>query len=107
MRDDFSSSPTALGEGNNAYTSTLYYRLNEDWGLRMAHYFDARTGRLLQQSYTAYRDLRSWTAALSFVVRNNSNGPQDYGVAFTFSLKAYPHFGLGTDSAGAYSLLGL
>jgi len=107
LRDDFSSSPTALGEGNNAYTSTLYYRLNEDWGLRMAHYFDARTGRLLQQSYTAYRDLRSWTAALSFVVRNNSNGPQDYGVAFTFSLKAYPHFGLGTDSAGAYSLLGL
>ncbi|HVV71476.1 MAG TPA: hypothetical protein VHI52_08265, partial [Verrucomicrobiae bacterium] len=107
LRDDLSSSPTALGVGNNAFTSSLYYRLNENWGLRFAHYFDVRTGRLLQQSYTVYRDLRSWTAALSFIARDNQIGPEDYGVAFTFSLKAYPHFGLGTDAAGAYSLLGL
>ncbi len=107
LRDDLSGLPTALGVGNDAYTSTLYYRLNENWGLRLAHYFDARTGRLLQQSYTVYRDLRSWTAALSFLVRDNPLGPQDYGVAFTFSFKAYPRFNLGSDSAGAYSLLGL
>lgn len=107
LRDDFSSSPTALGEGNNAFSSTLYYRMNENWGIRLGHYFDARTGRMLQQSYTVYRDMRSWTAALSFLVRDNTTGPQDYGVAFTFSLKAYPHFGLGNDSGGAYSLLGL
>lgn len=107
LRDDISSSPTALGMGNNVFTSALYYRMNENWGLRLAHYFDARSGRLLQQSYTVYRDLRSWTAALSLLVREQGVGPQDYGVAFTFSLKAYPHFNLGSDSAGAYSLLGL
>jgi LPS-assembly protein len=107
LRDDLSGSPTALGVGNNAFTSSLYYRMNENWGLRLSHYFEAKTGRLLEQSYTVYRDMRSWTAALSFIVRDNTTGPQDYGVAFTFSLKAYPHFGVGNDSGGARSLLGL
>jgi hypothetical protein len=50
--------------------------------------------------------MRSWTAALSFLIRDNTTGPQDYTVAFTFSLKAYPRFPLGADSAGPFSLLG-
>jgi lipopolysaccharide assembly outer membrane protein LptD (OstA) len=106
LRDDLSGSPTALGTGNNVFTSVLYYRLNENWGLRTGHYFEARTGRMLEQSYTVYRDMRSWTAALSFVLRDNGFGPRDYGFAFTFSLKAYPRYSLGNDAGGAYSLLG-
>lgn len=105
LRDDLSSSPLALGPGNNAVSSVMLYRLNENWGFRMGHYFDARTGTMQLQSYSIYRDLRSWTAALSFRVRQNVSGPEDYTVAFTFSLKAFPHYGQG-DSAGAYSLLG-
>lgn len=107
LRDDLSRSPTALGVGNNVYTSTVYYRLNENWGFRMNHYFDAHDGRLREHAYTVYRDLRSWTAALSFLSRDNLTGPQDYTVAFTFSLKAYPHFGMGADMGGPYSLLGI
>lgn len=103
---DLSNTPTSLGNGNNVLTSTVYYRLNENWGWRMDHYFEAQTGRLQQQSYTVYRDLRSWTAALTFLLRDNPVGPQDYSVALTFSLKAYPHFPLGVDATGPYSLLG-
>lgn len=103
---DLSGTPTAVGAGNNVLTSTIYYRMNENWGLRMGHYFDVETGHLAEQSYSIYRDLRSWTAALSFLVRDNPTGPQDYTIAFTFSLKAYPHFPLGMDAAGPYSLLG-
>ncbi len=106
LRDDLRPSPTALGLGNNVVASTFYYKLNENWGFRMGHYFDARSGRLQEQSYTAYRDLRSWTAALSFLIRDNPTGPQDFTVAFTFSLKAYPRFGLGQDVGGPLSLLG-
>ena len=106
LRDDLSPSPLALGPGNNVLSSTMFYRLNENWGFRMAHYFEAQTGTLQEQSYSVYRDLRSWTAALSFRVRQNVFGPADYTVAFTFSLKAFPHYGQGADSAGAYSLLG-
>jgi lipopolysaccharide assembly outer membrane protein LptD (OstA) len=105
LRDDISPSPIALGPGNNVFSSTIFYRLNENWGLRAAHYFNARTGVLQEQSYSLYRDLRSWTAALSFRVRHNTFGPEDFTVAFTFSLKAFPRYGKGTD-AGAYSLLG-
>jgi len=106
LRDDVSPSPTALGLGNSVVSSTLHYRLNENWGIRASHYFEARTGHLQEQSYTVYRDLRSWTAALSFLVREHPIGPEDFTVAFTFSLKAFPHFGLGADAGGPYSLLG-
>jgi lipopolysaccharide assembly outer membrane protein LptD (OstA) len=106
LRDDPSTSPLSLGPGNNILSSTMFFRLNENWGFRMAHYYNAQSGILQEQSYSVYRDLRSWTAALSFRVRQNVTGPEDYTVAFTFSLKAFPHYGQGNDAVGAYSLLG-
>jgi hypothetical protein len=106
LRDDLRTIPTALGAGNNLITSSMFYRLNENWGFRAAQRFDARDGRMQEQSYTVYRDLRSWTAALTFRVRDNLTGPQDFGVAFTFSLKAFPRFGLGSDTVRPATLLG-
>ena len=98
LRDDFSPSPTALGPGENVFTSSFLYRLNENWGLRAAHYFDASTGTLREQDYGIVRDLRGWTAALTFVVRNNPGVPQDFTVAFTLWLKAYPKSGHGPEA---------
>lgn len=95
-----------LGEGNNLFTSIMFYRLNENWALRAGHRFEARDGRMQEQDYSVYRDLRSWTAALTFRVVDNTTGPKDYTVAFTFSLKASPRYGLGTDIARPFSLLG-
>ena len=106
MADDLRAVPTALGLGNSLITSTLFYRLNENWGLRASHRFETRDGRMEEQYYTIYRDLRSWTAALTFRVRDNRVGPDDFTVAFTFSLKAFPRFGLGSDTVRPYSLLG-
>jgi len=106
LRDDPRPPPLGLGEGNNLLLSSLFFRFNEDWGLRMTHNFEARTGRMQEQYYTVYRDLRSWTAALTFRVRDNSVGAEDFTVAFTFSLKAHPRFGLGRDTQRPYSLLG-
>ncbi|PWU08106.1 MAG: hypothetical protein C5B50_30205 [Verrucomicrobia bacterium] len=106
VRDDPTTGPTSLGIGNNLITSTMFYRVNEDWCLRAAHRFEARDGRMEEQAYSIYRDMRSWTAALTFRVLENETGPRDYTIAFTFSLKAFPRFGLGTDIARPYSLLG-
>ena len=50
-----------------------------------------------EQYYTLYRDLRSWTAALTFRVRDNRSRADDYTIAATFSLKAFPRFGLNSD----------
>ncbi len=106
LHDDNLTPLTGLGEGNNLITSTLFYRLNDNWGFKAYHRFEARDGKMEEQAYSIYRDMRSWTAALTFRALENTTGPTDYTVAFTFSLKAFPRYGLGTDIVKPYSLLG-
>jgi LPS-assembly protein len=106
LHDDTLTPLTGLGEGNNLISSTVFYRLNENWGLRATHRFEARDGRLQEQAYSIYRDLRSWTTALTFRVLDNPTGPEDFTVAVTFSLKAFPHYGFGSDIVRPASLLG-
>ncbi len=91
---------------NNTIYDTIYYRLNENWGLRMSHHFEARDGVMEEQMYTVYRDFRSWTGALTFRVRGNRNGPDDFSVAFTFSSKSFPTRKVGTDVNSPSFLLG-
>lgn len=102
----FLRSGPLFGTGDSLITSTLFFRLNENWGTRFAHYFDAQTGTLQEQDYSVYRDMRSWTAALTFREINNLTSGKDYGVAFTMSFKAFPKFGLGSDSVSAANLVG-
>jgi len=87
--------------------SALFYRVNENWGLRASHYYDVGLRRMQEQDYAIYRDLRSWTAALVFRLREDADGKNDFTVAFTFSLKAHPTFGLGEDTVKRDSLLGI
>jgi lipopolysaccharide assembly outer membrane protein LptD (OstA) len=92
---------------NDFIASTLYYRVNDNWGVRAAHTFNATDGRLQEQDYTIMRDLRSWTAGLSFRVFNNLGGSADFTVAFSFSLKAVPSTRVGEDSVTSpYHLVG-
>jgi LPS-assembly protein len=101
LRDGF------VDSGDNLITSTLFYRLSDNWGFRATHYFNAQTGKLQEQFYSVYRDFRSWTGALTFRLIDNGNGqPKDYGVAFTFSLKASPKNRVGDDTVRPYYLLG-
>jgi LPS-assembly protein len=95
-----------LTQANNLITSTLFYRLNDNWGFRTQHNFNVADGRLQEQDYTIYRDLRSWTGALTFRVIDNGNGPTDFTVAFTFSLKAAPKVHVGEDAVRPYHLVG-
>lgn len=95
-----------LGLGNNLIRTTLFYRLNENWGFRTSHYFEARDGVLEYQYYTVYRDFRSWTGALTLRFRENHSGSEDYTIAFTFSLKASPRLGVGSDVVRPQRLIG-
>jgi lipopolysaccharide assembly outer membrane protein LptD (OstA) len=95
-----------FGVGNDLFNATFFYRLNENWGARVQENFDAKTGTLQEQDYSIYRDLRSWTAALTFRALDNISTGHDYGVAVTFSFKAFPRFGLGQDTVNAGPLVG-
>ncbi len=92
--------------GNKLLSASLYYRLNENWGAHVAERFEANTGKLEEQIYTVYRDMRSWTSALNFRVRQNSVGPTDFSVILSFSLKSFPRYKMGQDSDHAPRLLG-
>jgi hypothetical protein len=94
------------GTGENYITSTFFYRFTDNWGFRTSQDFNASNGTLQDQFYSFYRDLRSWTGALTFRIENNSNGPKNYTVAFTFSLKANPKYHPGDDTAVPYHLVG-
>ena len=61
-----------------------------------------------EQYYTVYRDMRSWTAAVTFRVRDQRepNAHTDYTVAITFSVKAFPRFKVGHDKDTPSLLLG-
>jgi hypothetical protein len=99
---------TYLGEsipGHNLIDASLYYRMNENWGLHIGEQYEAQYGGLQQQVYSLYRDLRSWTASLLFRITEGPGQPTDFTVALNFSLKAFPRFGMGSDSdrVGAFS----
>lgn len=106
LRDNYNPPPDGWGQGNNLVLNSVLVRLNPDWALRATQHYDIIEGRMQRQAYTIYRDLRSWTAALSFRITEDSGGSKDYTVAFTFSLKAYPRYGVGGDTPRPYSLLG-
>ncbi len=95
-----------VDSGDNLISSTMFYRLNDNWGLRTTHDFNAVDGRLQDQFYTVYRDLRSWTGALTFRLTDNGTGPKDFTVAFSFSIKAHPSHHLGGDTVESYHLVG-
>lgn len=105
-RNDPSTSTTSLQEGQNSLNSIFFFRFNENWGFRMAHQYDIQQNWLQQQSYTIYRDLRSWTAALTVRYEDNRTTPNDLTVAFTFSIKAMPRYKIGQDAVNPAGLLG-
>jgi lipopolysaccharide assembly outer membrane protein LptD (OstA) len=92
--------------GNNLLYSSIYLRASQNWGVRAQHYYNVRDGFLQAQLYSIYRDLRSWTVALTARVLRNEDGSLDYGGAITFSSKAIPRFQLDEDINKPTHLLG-
>lgn len=93
--------------GHKTIEGSVHYRLNENWGARIIERYEARDGTFEEQQYTIYRDLRSWTGALSLRFRENPDARKhDFTIAITFSLKAFPRFGLGSDAEHPTLLLG-
>ena len=95
-----------LGVGHNLFLANYYYRLNENYGFNMRHTFEGRDGVMEEQSYSVYRDFRSWVGSLTFRLRDNRAGADDFTVGFTFSSKAFPRFDLGSDRDTPEYLIG-
>ena len=106
LQSDLSGSPIALGPGNNQITSSFMLRFNENWGFQAAQIYDALNGTIQNQFYSIFRDMRSWTAAVTIGKRTSTGSPNDITFAFTFSLKASPRYGGGGELGIPAWLLG-
>lgn len=97
-----------LGEGGDLLGTRLYLRFSENWGFRTSHYFEIDQGVLQEQFYTIYRDLRSLTAALTLRLRDDlgEEDEDDFTIALSISLKAFPRFRTGQDAERPLSLIG-
>ncbi len=78
---------------SSLFTFGAYYRIDDNWGVGVLEQYEANTNIVEQQRISIYRDLTSWVASLGGIVRNNG-GVKEYGVLLTFTLKAFPKFGL-------------
>jgi LPS-assembly protein len=92
--------------GHNLISFDLYYRMNENWAARVSEQFEAQSGTMQQQLYSIYRDLRSWTSALTIRMTQGAGQPTDLSVVVTFSLKAFPRYSLNRDNDRPGALLG-
>ena len=93
-------------EENNLLTGSLYLRLGQNWGFRISEYYNLKDSFFQHHYYTLYRDLRSFTAAITAGIRQDLDGQKDYGIAFTLSSKAFPRYGLQDDINRPTRLLG-
>ena len=78
---------------SSLFTVGGYYRINDNWGVGFLESYEGETNIVEQQRYSIYRDLTSWVASLGAIIENNA-GVKQYGVLLTFTLKAFPKFGL-------------
>ena len=95
-------------QDSNLVTFGAYYRLNENWAVSFNEQYEFDDSVLENQSYTLHRDLSSWVASLSAIVRDN-RGEEDIGVFMTFTLKDLPRLNLafpvsvgGNEGGGGY-----
>lgn len=87
-----------FGEGNNLYSSSLYYYWDDNWSFNATHFFEARTSTLQEQIYSIYRDQLSFSTALRFRVRQPRFEKSDFAVTLEFSLKGFPGKEMGDDT---------
>jgi len=71
-----------------------YIRINDSWGLDTYHRFEFDDNTLEVQQYAIHHDFDSWRTSLGFIVRNNRNSKDEYGLMLNFTLKNFPSFQL-------------
>ena len=97
--------PELGNDTSNTYFSTIAYRMNENWSVRMSHQFEAEFSTMQAQYYTLARDFRSWVGAVTVQVLDNGPNGIDWTVGVAFQLKAAPGAGQQERNTGPNRIL--
>jgi hypothetical protein len=78
---------------SNLVNGGMRMRMNDNWSFSFEENYEVVTHQMEYQRYSLDRDLRSWVASLSFVVRERDS-KNDVAVLLTLALKDIPKFRL-------------
>lgn len=93
-------------DDGSQFNISAYWRITDNWAVSVFEQYEAEDGLLLYQRYMVHRDLSSWIASFGTQIRDNQDGPTDYGVVFVMTLKDAPQvtlpfaFDAGTSALG-------
>ncbi|HEX8373234.1 MAG TPA: LPS assembly protein LptD [Chthoniobacterales bacterium] len=73
---------------------SAYYQIDPNWAVSLNERYELEDSVLESQRYTLHRDLTSWIASVSAVIRDNRGGKEDVGLFLTFTLKDLPNLNL-------------
>ena len=79
---------------SNQVTLRAYSRISESWGIGIYQRWELDTSTLEVQQYTLHHDFDSWTASVGFLVRDNNDEKDEYGLMLNFTLKEFPSVNL-------------
>jgi LPS-assembly protein len=78
-------------------TSSVYARINNNWGFSMNHIYEMDDSTLEYQSYSVHRDLAAWKMAVGGLIRESRQGDAEVGVIVSFTLKEFPQLSIPLD----------
>jgi lipopolysaccharide assembly outer membrane protein LptD (OstA) len=78
---------------SNLLNGGARFRMNDNWSMSFEENYETVTRQMQFQRYSIDRDLRSWIASLSLVIRER-DARNDIAVLLTLSLKDIPKFRL-------------
>lgn len=84
-------------ENSNLFYLSSYWRLNENWKISQSLSFEANDGRLQEQRYAIYRDLRAWDLGVGTIIRDNRRLEDEFVIYMTLTLKAFPEASVTVD----------
>ncbi|NQU94946.1 MAG: LPS-assembly protein LptD [Candidatus Omnitrophica bacterium] len=74
----------------NQLTGELFYRINDEWKVKVYQRFDFSNEKWEEQEYTVFKDLHCWEAEVTFNKRGD-----EYTTWLVFRLKAFPKIPIG------------
>jgi LPS-assembly protein len=86
-----------LIEDSNLFGFSTFWRLNENWKISQSISFEADDGRIQEQRYAVFRDLRAWEMSVGTAIRDNRRLEDEFLVFMTLTLKAFPEASLTVD----------
>ncbi|MCP5538101.1 MAG: LPS-assembly protein LptD [Akkermansiaceae bacterium] len=77
-------------QDSNRIDLRAYARISESWGVGFYQRWELDDSTPEVQQFNVYRDFDSWTASLGFIVRDNRDDSNEYGLMLNFTLKEFP-----------------